>query len=107
MVLPSADVTQAWAKISNWSGCRCRASQTRKAASATGSVVPWAKASFASVKRLTASQHRQAAFQAAEFLMDYLKTSAPFWKKEESATGTGWVEAHARDDEAAARWTRS
>lgn len=56
---------------------------------------------------LTASQHRRAAFQAAEFLMDYLKTNAPFWKKEESATGTGWVEAHIRDDEAAARWTRS
>ncbi|MBM7485432.1 molybdopterin synthase catalytic subunit [Bradyrhizobium sp. USDA 3686] len=56
---------------------------------------------------LTASQHRQAAFQAAEFLMDYLKTNAPFWKKEESATGTDWVEAQARDDEAAARWTRS
>ncbi|SEN56747.1 molybdenum cofactor biosynthesis protein MoaE [Bradyrhizobium sp. OK095] len=56
---------------------------------------------------LTASQHRQGAFQAAEFLMDYLKTSAPFWKKEESATGTGWVEAHTRDDEAAARWTKS
>ncbi|MDN3275243.1 molybdenum cofactor biosynthesis protein MoaE [Frankia sp. RB7] len=56
---------------------------------------------------LTASQHRKAAFEAAEFLMDYLKTSAPFWKKEESATGTGWVEARARDDEAAARWTRS
>ena len=56
---------------------------------------------------LTASQHRQAAFQAAEFLIVYLKTSAPFWKKEESATGTGWVEAHARDDEAAARWTKS
>lgn len=56
---------------------------------------------------LTASQHRQAAFQAAEFLMDYLKTSAPFWKKEESAAGTGWVEAHARDDEATARWTKS
>ena len=56
---------------------------------------------------LTASQHRKAAFEAAEFLMDYLKTSAPFWKKEESATGTGWVEAQARDDEAAARWTRS
>jgi molybdopterin synthase catalytic subunit len=56
---------------------------------------------------LTASQHRQAAFQAAEFLMDYLKTNAPFWKKEESATGTGWVEAHARDDEATARWTKS
>lgn len=56
---------------------------------------------------LTASLHRRAAFEAAEFLMDYLKTSAPFWKKEESATGTGWVEAHARDDAAAARWTRS
>lgn len=56
---------------------------------------------------LTASQHRQAAFLAAEFLMDYLKTSAPFWKKEESEAGTGWVEAQARDDEAAARWTRS
>lgn len=56
---------------------------------------------------VTASQHRRAAFEAAEFLMDYLKTSAPFWKKEESAIGTGWVEAHARDDEAAARWTKS
>ncbi|MGV7217892.1 molybdenum cofactor biosynthesis protein MoaE [Bradyrhizobium sp. UFLA05-112] len=56
---------------------------------------------------VTASQHRQAAFQAAEFLMDYLKTSAPFWKKEESATGTGWVEANTRDDQAAARWTKS
>ncbi|MEK9279736.1 MULTISPECIES: molybdenum cofactor biosynthesis protein MoaE [unclassified Bradyrhizobium] len=56
---------------------------------------------------VTASQHRQAAFQAAEFLMDYLKTSAPFWKKEESGSGTGWVEAHARDDAAAARWTKS
>ncbi|MGY8683280.1 molybdenum cofactor biosynthesis protein MoaE [Bradyrhizobium sp. UFLA05-153] len=56
---------------------------------------------------VTASQHRQAAFQAAEFLMDYLKTSAPFWKKEESAAGTGWVEANTRDDQAAARWTRS
>ncbi|WFU42524.1 molybdenum cofactor biosynthesis protein MoaE [Bradyrhizobium sp. CB82] len=56
---------------------------------------------------VTASQHRQAAFQAAEFLMDYLKTSAPFWKKEESATGAGWVEANTRDDQAAARWTKS
>jgi molybdopterin synthase catalytic subunit len=56
---------------------------------------------------LSASQHRRAAFEAAEFLMDYLKTSAPFWKKEESATGTGWVEAQSRDDEAAARWTKS
>ncbi len=56
---------------------------------------------------VTASQHRQAAFEGAEFLMDYLKTNAPFWKKKESATGTGWVEAHARDDKAAARWTKS
>ncbi len=56
---------------------------------------------------LTASQHRQAAFQAAEFLMDYLKTNAPFWKKEETAAGSGWVEAHSRDDQAAARWTKS
>jgi molybdopterin synthase catalytic subunit len=56
---------------------------------------------------LTASQHRQAAFQAAEFLMDYLKTSAPFWKREESADGAEWVEARDHDDTAAARWTRS
>lgn len=56
---------------------------------------------------LTASQHRQAAFQAAEFLMDYLKTSAPFWKKEETAAGTGWVEAHSRDDRALTRWTKT
>jgi molybdopterin synthase catalytic subunit len=56
---------------------------------------------------LTASVHRQAAFQAAEFLMDYLKTSAPFWKREESAGGTDWVEARHHDDEAAARWTKS
>ncbi|MGB8607343.1 molybdenum cofactor biosynthesis protein MoaE [Bradyrhizobium sp.] len=56
---------------------------------------------------LTASQHRQAAFQAAEFLMDYLKTNAPFWKREESAAGTSWVEARNNDDAAAARWTKS
>ena len=55
---------------------------------------------------LTASQHRQAAFEAAEFLMDYLKTSAPFWKQEESAKGKGWVEAKAHDDAATARWTK-
>src|SRR5246127_4278631 len=41
---------------------------------------------------VTASSHRQAAFQAAEFLMDYLKTSAPFWKQEEGTDGTSWVE---------------
>ena len=56
---------------------------------------------------LTASKHRQAAFQAAEFLMDYLKASAPFWKREESAGGANWVDAHQRDDAAAARWTKS
>jgi molybdopterin synthase catalytic subunit len=56
---------------------------------------------------LTASQHRQAALQAAEFLMDYLKTNAPFWKREESAAGTSWVEARNNDDAAAARWTKS
>ena len=55
---------------------------------------------------VTASEHRQAAFEAAEFLMDYLKTSAPFWKREESAKGTTWVEARAHDDAAAARWTK-
>ncbi|MDB5656953.1 MAG: molybdopterin synthase subunit MoaE [Tardiphaga sp.] len=53
---------------------------------------------------LTASAHRQAAFQAAEFLMDYLKAHAPFWKREETADGTGWVAAKADDDAAAARW---
>jgi len=56
---------------------------------------------------VTASAHRQAAFEAAEFLMDYLKTSAPFWKREEGAGGTAWVEARAHDDSAAARWTKS
>jgi molybdopterin synthase catalytic subunit len=55
---------------------------------------------------LTASQHRQAAFAAAEFLMDYLKANAPFWKCEETSAGTGWVEARGHDDEAAARWTK-
>jgi molybdopterin synthase catalytic subunit len=55
---------------------------------------------------LTASEHRQAAFAAAEFLMDYLKANAPFWKREESAAGETWVEARHHDDEAAARWTR-
>jgi molybdopterin synthase catalytic subunit len=56
---------------------------------------------------LTASAHRQAAFQAAEFLMDYLKASAPFWKREEAESGTRWVDAHSHDDAAAARWTKS
>ena len=56
---------------------------------------------------VTASSHRQAAFEAAEFLMDYLKTSAPFWKRVESETGTNWVDARADDDAAAARWSKS
>jgi molybdopterin synthase catalytic subunit len=53
----------------------------------------------------TASSHREAAFAAAEFLMDYLKTQAPFWKKEERAGNAGWVDARQSDDAAAARWT--
>jgi molybdopterin synthase catalytic subunit len=56
---------------------------------------------------LAASAHRVAAFEAASFLMDYLKTQAPFWKREHLADGTigGWVEATQADDDAAARWT--
>jgi molybdopterin synthase catalytic subunit len=53
-----------------------------------------------------ASKHRQAAFEAAEFLMDFLKTRAPFWKKVEAAGSASWVDAKEKDDEAAARWTR-
>ena len=55
---------------------------------------------------VTASAHRQAAFAAAEFLMDYLKAHAPFWKREERAGGSAWVEAHQHDDAAAARWEK-
>ncbi len=51
-----------------------------------------------------ASAHRGAAFQACEFLMDYLKTQAPFWKKEGSAEGGRWVDARADDDAALERW---
>jgi len=54
---------------------------------------------------VTASSHRQAAFEAAAFLMDYLKTRAPFWKEVESASGRHWVEAASKDDAAAERWT--
>jgi molybdopterin synthase catalytic subunit len=56
---------------------------------------------------LAASQHRQAAFQAAEFLMDYLKANAPFWKREEGLKGSSWIEARGHDDTAAERWTKS
>ena len=53
----------------------------------------------------TTSSHREAAFAAAEFLMDYLKTRAPFWKQVDKATGAVWVDAKATDDAAAERWT--
>ena len=54
---------------------------------------------------VTASVHREAAFHAAEFLMDYLKAHAPFWKREEGASGAAWVDAREHDDAAADRWT--
>jgi len=54
---------------------------------------------------VVASGHRGAAFAACEFIMDYLKTRAPFWKKEETPGGARWVEARASDDDAAERWT--
>ncbi len=53
---------------------------------------------------VVASAHRGEAFSACEFLMDYLKTRAPFWKKEETAEGERWVEARTSDDRAAERW---
>jgi molybdopterin synthase catalytic subunit len=53
---------------------------------------------------VTASSHRHEAFAAAEFLMDYLKTRAPFWKQVEQSSGTAWVEAKRSDESAAARW---
>ena len=55
---------------------------------------------------LTASEHREAAFRTAEFLMDYLKTRAPFWKRESGPQGTRWVEANARDEIAGSRWDK-
>ena len=53
---------------------------------------------------ITASAHRDAAFEAARYLMDYLKTSAPFWKRESGPSGDRWVEAKADDTTAATRW---
>ncbi len=57
---------------------------------------------------VAASKHRRAAFDAASFLMDYLKSRAPFWKKEHRAGGAegGWVDAKEADEEAAARWKK-
>src|SRR5688572_6598138 len=54
----------------------------------------------------TASTHRTAALEACAFLIDWLKTQAPFWKLEETAEASRWVEARSADDEAAARWQR-
>ncbi len=51
-----------------------------------------------------AAAHREDAFAACQFLMDWLKTSAPFWKQEDTANGPRWVEADAKDDALAARW---
>ncbi len=53
---------------------------------------------------ITTSHHREAAFNAAQFIMDWLKTDAPFWKKEESDDGTHWVDAKADDDDKKDRW---
>jgi molybdopterin synthase catalytic subunit len=52
----------------------------------------------------TAARHRADAFAAAEYLMDYLKSRAPFWKKERSADGESWVEARDTDEDALKRW---
>ncbi|MEX0300273.1 MAG: molybdenum cofactor biosynthesis protein MoaE [Kordiimonas sp.] len=53
---------------------------------------------------VTASRHRHAAFEAAEFLMDFLKSKAPFWKKETTPQGGDWVDAKETDEEALKRW---
>jgi molybdopterin synthase catalytic subunit len=55
---------------------------------------------------VTTSSHREAAFAAAEFLMDYLKTRAPFWKQVQSVGGKSWIEAKDTDDTAADRWRK-
>ena len=68
-----------------------------------GPLAPGARIVFVA----TASRHRAAAFEAAEYLMDFLKTRAPFWKKEDTADGTRWVDARETDDTAAARWGQS
>ncbi len=56
------------------------------------------------VQVMTLAPHRRAAFEGAEFLMDYLKTDAPFWKKEGAAAGNRWVDARPEDDAARDRW---
>ncbi|MCY3670586.1 MAG: molybdenum cofactor biosynthesis protein MoaE [Gammaproteobacteria bacterium] len=59
------------------------------------------------VLTITASAHRQAAFDSCNFLMDWLKTEAPFWKREEGADGERWVTARADDDAARERWRKT
>jgi len=56
------------------------------------------------VQVMTLARHRKAAFQGAEFVMDYLKTDAPFWKREKTAKGDNWVTAKSSDDNARAGW---
>jgi molybdopterin synthase catalytic subunit len=56
---------------------------------------------------VTASAHREAAFEACHFLIDWLKTKAPFWKLEDTDKGRQWVAADTRDDKAAARWVKN
>lgn len=58
------------------------------------------------VQVMTLAPHRQAAFEGAEFLMDYLKTDAPFWKKEASGDTVRWVDARPEDDTARERWNK-
>jgi len=53
-----------------------------------------------------AGTHRGEAFAAAEFIMDYLKTRAPFWKRQQTDEGSGWIESRASDDEARSRWEK-
>ncbi len=65
-----------------------------------GRLTPGARIVFVAV----AAAHRSEAFAACEFLMDYLKTRAPFWKQEERSGTVAWVDAKASDDEAASRW---
>ena len=66
----------------------------------TGSMPPGEPIVFVA----TASAHRRAAFEAADFIMDYLKTEAAFWKKESTRTGTQWIEPRTADYDDAARW---
>jgi molybdopterin synthase catalytic subunit len=66
----------------------------------TGRLVPGERIVFVAV----AAAHRHEAFAACEFLMDYLKVRAPFWKQEERSDGARWIEARASDDDAVRRW---